>query len=1652
MKSSIARGLLALLAVSSLHAEDDVPFPLGSLGGKAFQSEGSSLLRVTEVTAGGPAAAAGLQVGDHIYAVNGEKLPVTGARYDDGWRGAVTELGYAIERSESGTGALSLGVLRPGTGSVTINATLPLTTAWRPSYPVGDPRSQAYFDKVCADIHSRTTSSSDGNFGANTGWHGMILLAHPQWNSTSGATPYRNSINKLRTRCVNYLNGRQLEPVESGQPGYVDAGLENWDVTASAMFLGEYLRKTGDVTVIVDVQRAAAMLANRIQHYSQTDSGGIVRNKPGLMGHGGVSGDYPHIGLSGLNIINAHTMVAMGVLKGAGADFAAVAGTSGLTIEQKFQMNWAWLKGCTNTGGGNDDGNVGYGWSQGGWDSAARTPGSAAGYEIYRNAGGTVATADDLTKLAKMKSYVSRNWQRQQHAHAYTAGGVGFSQMLMPFLGDREQRYFMENSRFLFTMSRAHDGSILYFPGRANSGGDSDGGYLGTTNVKYYMGGLAYAVTSGNLPSFPAPSTTRAFVRMNSPRNDWPQPAARRAEVVGLVQALDLDVTNHEGAPLASGYTAAWTQVSGSPVNFSSPLTADTNVTFPTAGNYRLRLTATVGSYVATEDYDFEVATVAPPGPVAPSITSQPSSRLAAPGGNATFNVGLAGDGPFLYEWRLNGVSYWGTSSESPTLSLTNVSAGMAGTYQLTVYHPDGTLVSDTATLTVATTPTVTPGGLRREVWNGISGGNVSDLTSQTDYPQLPDVTQTVTSAETPENSGDSYGERLSGWLIPPTTGQYRFYIASDDSSELWLSTTSSAANKVKIASKSGYTNFRQYSSGGQSSLISLTAGQRYYIEILHKEGGGGDHMSVAWMTPGGSVPANGSAPIPGQYFESVVDVADPAYNGLVSWWKMDEGSGTTAADLMASGADGTLNAPTWVTGKRLGALQFDGNDRVTCNANSSLSGSTPFTVSAWVKVNAGSTFEGVIVQQRSPSSGSTNGYNGQYQFKVRTDGKLSLWVYGNGADQFTLVGATAINDGQWHHVAAGRDDLGNGAIHLDGVLNASVTGTTVRSLDASIPVGMGCDIRDSNKFFRGAIDDVRVYNLYLTAAGISEIRNRAPIFSADPMNLAATEDVAFSGSLAGTATDADDGETLAFSKVSGPAWLSVASDGSLTGTPANAHVGPNSFTVRVTDSTGATGDAVLDIAVANVNDAPTFAADPMNGGNASEDSAYSGSLSGAASDIDAGDPLTYSKVSGPAWLSVASNGTLSGTPGNDNVGSNSFTVRVTDAGGLTDDAVFNLTVINVNDAPVFTADPISGAGATEDTAYTGSIASMANEIDAGDTLIFSKVSGPAWLSVAANGNLSGTPANGDVGSNSFTVRVTDGAGAFDEASLSIAVADVNDAPVFTLDPITRESGTEEAAYAGTSLSGLAVDADAGDAITYSKASGPAWLAIAANGTLSGTPPAGSAGSNAFTVRATDLSGAFDEAVLTIEIAGPSLPLPWDESTIGSGNLAGSTTHNDGTFTVAGSGELSGRNDTFNFAWQTMSGDGEIIARITGLQDTGNAARIGVMIRDTLASNSRHVFMGLTGNGNYRWVRRTGFNGNTSTSNSGSGVVPDTWVRLVRTGSTITAYKSANGTAWTQVGSLSASFPADCYVGLVVASGSNTTLNTSQFSNVSVSP
>ncbi|MBK9140144.1 MAG: lamin tail domain-containing protein, partial [Verrucomicrobia bacterium] len=143
-----------------------------------------------------------------------------------------------------------------------------------------------------------------------------------------------------------------------------------------------------------------------------------------------------------------------------------------------------------------------------------------------------------------------------------------------------------------------------------------------------------------------------------------------------------------------------------------------------------------------------------------------------------------------------------------------------------------------------------------REVWEGIPGNAVADLTSSPDYPARPTSTNFVTDLfEAPVNSLDSYGQRMHGYVVPPVTGNYTFWIASDDGGELWLSTDVSSANQKLIATVNGWTSSREWTRepNQESSAIRLEAGRAYYIAALQKEGGGGDNLAVRWRRPDGA-------------------------------------------------------------------------------------------------------------------------------------------------------------------------------------------------------------------------------------------------------------------------------------------------------------------------------------------------------------------------------------------------------------------------------------------------------------------------------------------------------------------------------------------------------------------------------------------------------------------------------------------------------------------------------------------------------------------------------------------------------------------------------------------------------------------------------
>lgn len=101
-------------------------------------------------------------------------------------------------------------------------------------------------------------------------------------------------------------------------------------------------------------------------------------------------------------------------------------------------------------------------------------------------------------------------------------------------------------------------------------------------------------------------------------------------------------------------------------------------------------------------------------------------------------------------------------------------------------------------------------GAINFQRWNNISGSVVSILTSNSNYPNNPSSTGTRTLFEMPTTQGNNLGICMNGYICPPTTGNYMFWIASDATGELWLSTTSNTENKVRIAFNTNSTNSRQ--------------------------------------------------------------------------------------------------------------------------------------------------------------------------------------------------------------------------------------------------------------------------------------------------------------------------------------------------------------------------------------------------------------------------------------------------------------------------------------------------------------------------------------------------------------------------------------------------------------------------------------------------------------------------------------------------------------------------------------------------------------------------------------------------------------------------------------------------------------------------
>ena len=190
--------------------------------------------------------------------------------------------------------------------------------------------------------------------------------------------------------------------------------------------------------------------------------------------------------------------------------------------------------------------------------------------------------------------------------------------------------------------------------------------------------------------------------------------------------------------------------------------------------------------------------------------------------------------------------------------------------------------------------------------------------------------------------------------------------------------------------------------------------------------------------------------------------------------------------------------------------------------------------------------------------------------------------------------------------------------------------------------------------------------------------------------------------------------------------------------------------------------------------------------------------------------------------------------------------------------------------------------------------------------------------------------------------------------------------------------------------------------------------------------------------------------VARTNVPGP-LPADWQSKDVGAVGQAGSSSELNGTFTVSGAGaDIWGASDAFHFAHRPLTGDGSIVAEVSSIQGAQPWTKVGVMMRASTQAGAAHALMLVSTGKGLAFQRRTTTGGLTTNTSAGAGVAPR-WVRLVRSGSRITASLSADGRTWATAGSDTFAFPQTALVGLAVSSHDSTRLATGTFAHVTVS-
>lgn len=395
-------------------------------------------------------------------------------------------------------------------------------------------------------------------------------------------------------------------------------------------------------------------------------------------------------------------------------------------------------------------------------------------------------------------------------------------------------------------------------------------------------------------------------------------------------------------------------------------------------------------------------------------------------------------------------------------------------------------------------------------------------------------------------------------------------------------------------------------------------------------------------------------------------------------------------------------------------------------------------------------------------ASVTTNGL-AQDSLSIATNGDFSI-SNGNISYQSTIIGTIeetsgTANDG----IVTASDKL---TVHLSAANNAIVQ-SLVRALRYE---NTSENPSTLNRSVTVELTDVLAGTVSDSISIVIKAVNDAPTITGTPVTTVA-QGAAYSFTPTGQDVDSTQ---LTYSVANNPKWLSINKNtGTLTGTPGNADVGENSaIVITVSDGELSASLAAFNLTVTNVNDAPTITGSPKVQTN--ERQLYI--FTPEAVDID-GDKLTFTITNKPTWLTIDSaTGTLSGTPGQSDVGTTGEMVMTVSDGTLQASLeAFSVTVINVNDAPTISGQPARSVVEGDRYSFTPS----ASDIDS-QNLTFSITNRPSWASFnPQTGELSGTPTGSDVGvTANVLISVSDGALSDSLAPFNLTVTVRNTAPI----------------------------------------------------------------------------------------------------------------------------------------------------------------------------------------------------------------------------------------------------------------------------------